>query len=358
MPAVIGATSVLSSAGRGADQLWASVRAGLSRIRSSQIVDRDFQPLVMGLVPEEALEPELPAELLSIALPPRARRMMRLGTPALRALSVDVGESPVPLYLGLPQLSAAEAPWIRSFALHLAKIAGLTLDVPNSRIIPSGRAAALVGVELALRALEQDPTRSIIVGGIDTFFDVELLAALETDGRLLGARVSDGFIPGEAAAFFVLADASQVAAQRATRVEVLAAASAMDPGHRSASEPARGEGLARAIEVLRERVAALRAPVATTPVATTFAGLNGESFEAKQWGVARVRHSDFFAPSMVIEHPADCIGDAGAALGSVLLVLAAKAIAAHQRAGPALVWAASDGESRACALLSAPAVDR
>jgi 3-oxoacyl-[acyl-carrier-protein] synthase-1 len=90
-------------------------------------------------------------------------------------------------------------------------------------------------------------------------------------------------------------------------------------------------------------------------VATTFAGLNGESFDAKLWGVARLRHADFFAPSMVLEHPADCFGDAGAALGAILLALAATALARGQRAGPALVWAASDGEARGCALLSAAA---
>ena len=35
-------------------------------------------------------------------------------------------------------------------------------------------------------------------------------------------------------------------------------------------------------------------------------------FDAKLWGVARLRHNDFFSPTMVIEHPADKFGDAGA----------------------------------------------
>ena len=46
------------------------------------------------------------------------------------------------------------------------------------------------------------------------------------------------------------------------------------------------------------------------------------------------------------------VRDAGAATGAILLGLAAKALAAGHRSAPALVWAASDGESRACALLS------
>ncbi|MNC86171.1 3-oxoacyl-(acyl carrier protein) synthase [compost metagenome] len=87
-------------------------------------------------------------------------------------------------------------------------------------------------------------------------------------------------------------------------------------------------------------------------IATTFAGFNGESFDAKLWGVARLRHNDFFAPGMAIEHPADKFGDAGAATGAILVALAARALATGTRPGPALVWAASDRETRSCAVLS------
>jgi 3-oxoacyl-[acyl-carrier-protein] synthase-1 len=128
---------------------------------------------------------------------------------------------------------------------------------------------------------------------------------------------------------------------------VHAAASAMDPGHRYGTEPARGEGLANAMLDLRQRAGQLAGPIATT-----FAGFNGESFDAKMWGVARLRHNDFFSPTMLIEHPADKYGDAGAATGAILMALAAKSLASGARPGPALVWAASDREPRACAVLS------
>ena len=94
---------------------------------------------------------------------------------------------------------------------------------------------------------------------------------------------------------------------------------------------------------------------AQAPIATTFAGFNGESFDAKLWGVARLRHNDFFSPGMVIEHPADKFGDAGAAMGAMLVALAAKSLTSGTRSGPALVWAASDREPRACAVMSVSA---
>ena len=346
MPARIIATSALCSAGRGVEQLWASVRAGLSRIGSSGVMDRDFQPISMGLVPEDALEPQLPPEVDSLPLPSRARRMLRLGAPALRSVLEHAGEPPLRLFLGLPQLKLEDAPWMKGFCLYLAKAAGIALDVPSCRVVPAGRAAALVALELAMGALEQDPSRPVVVGGIDTYLDLKLLASLDAQGRILGPKISDGFIPGEGASFLVLTHPS-IAVGEGVTVSIEAAASAQDPGHRSGSAPARGEGLAAAIERLRSLL-----PDPGLSVGSTFAGLNGESFDAKQWGVARTRHADFFSADSGMSHPADCFGDAGAALGALLLAIGARAIAGGERRGPALIWAASDGETRSCALLS------
>jgi 3-oxoacyl-[acyl-carrier-protein] synthase-1 len=186
----------------------------------------------------------------------------------------------------------------------------------------------------------------VIFGGVDTHLDLNLLSSLDAEHRLLVPGSMDGFIPGEGAAFCMLSAADPTA----TGILVNAAASISDPGHRYGTEPARGEGLSNAIEQLRGQ---LEHPV--PPVGVTFAGFNGESFDAKLWGVARLRHNDFFAPTMPIEHPADKYGDAGAATGAILTALAATALADGSRAGPALVWAASDRERRACALLSVAA---
>jgi 3-oxoacyl-[acyl-carrier-protein] synthase-1 len=51
-------------------------------------------------------------------------------------------------------------------------------------------------------------------------------------------------------------------------------------------------------------------------------------------------------------HPADCIGDCGAAMGAVTLAWAAFALREGWTARPeVLVWGASDGRARAAALL-------
>ena len=206
----------------------------------------------------------------------------------------------------------------------------------------------LVALESALQAMSADSSRPILVGGVDTFLDLRLLATLGAEGRVHGPRVMDGFIPGEGAAFLWIEGGREPAS--GTPV-IHGAASTTDPGHRYGTEPARGEGLAQALQLLRDRL-----PSPVGPIASTFTGLNGENFDAKLWGVAQLRHKDLFSANMTLEHPASCFGDTGAATGAILTALTAAALAAGHRAAPALVWAASDLGARGCTIVgpSAP----
>lgn len=343
MSAVIGPTNILCAIGRGSEQVWASARAGIARIASSHVMDRHFDPIQMGLVPEAALG-KLSPDIEALPLPSRARRLLRLAVPTLQGLGAQANQ-PVRMFLGLPQFAASDAPWLNHFLRYIDMLSAVPIDLERSAIVPQGRAAGLMAMESALNALAADPSTPVIVGGVDTYLDLRLLSALDAEQRVLGPRVMDGFIPGEGAAFLVLSAADPQAGK--LNVLVNAAASVSDPGHRYGTEPARGEGLSAAIEQLRDR---LESPLPA--VGVTFAGFNGESFDGKLWGVAQMRHRDFFSPSMLIEHPADKYGDAGAATGAILTALAATALADGSRNGPAFVWAASDREPRACALLS------
>jgi 3-oxoacyl-[acyl-carrier-protein] synthase-1 len=339
--AVIGASHVLCSIGSGTDQVWAAARAGIGRIVNSDVMDRYIDPIQMALVPEDSLPP-LNAEIDDLPLPPRARRMLRLATPALQTVSQDL-DGPVPIVIGLPELQLSEAPWLVHMPAYLQKMTGAPIDRARSTVVPHGRAAGVMALELALNTLQSEPTATVIVGGVDTYLDLLLLGNLDREQRILGQRVMDGFIPGEGAAFFVLS--GEVAS--GPRVIVNGVASTMDEGHRYGTAAAKGEGLAVALTLLRQRVGEL-----SGPIGTTFAGFNGENFDAKLWGVAFTRHNDFFSPAMMLEHPADRYGDVGAATGAILLAMAAKSLASGIRQGPALVWAASDREPRACAVVS------
>ena len=102
---VISATSVMCAAGFGAPQVWSSVRSRVSRIRNSSVMDRQYEPIPMGLVPEEALDAD-DADLDALTWPARARRMLRLATPTLRELASAIGDTPVALRTMAPPKAA------------------------------------------------------------------------------------------------------------------------------------------------------------------------------------------------------------------------------------------------------------
>ena len=68
--------------------MWASARAGIGRIGNSHVMDRHFEPIQMGLVPEDALGALTP-EIDKLPLPSRARRMLRLAAPSFQAVAKD-----------------------------------------------------------------------------------------------------------------------------------------------------------------------------------------------------------------------------------------------------------------------------
>ncbi len=93
-----------------------------------------------------------------------------------------------------------------------------------------------------------------------------------------------------------------------------------------------------------------------------YAGFNGEEMPAKEWGVAYTRNAEHFADDLQVEHPAEYLGDSGAALGAIMLGVVALMIAkghlpeprpiwATEDPGPCLVWSTSDRELRGAALL-------
>lgn len=105
MTAIITSSNVLCPIGRGSAQAWASARAGIAHIVNSAVMDRHFESIQMGLVPQDALEPLAP-EIDRLPLPARARRMLQLASSALQGLTVDASV-PLRLFLGVPRLRRA-----------------------------------------------------------------------------------------------------------------------------------------------------------------------------------------------------------------------------------------------------------
>lgn len=332
-------TGVVCSIGAGAPQLSASFRCGLSGYVESALIDGQGRSLTMALVPDVVLDP-LALELDSEPLSDRERSMLRLAGTALRQIAPPV-TPPCPVFLALPERRPACTNALDpSFLEKLGIQAGIRFNDAASECFELGRAGGMHALRAGIAALESG-RQHVLVGGVDTYIDLRLLADLEPEKRLLVADVKDGFVPGEAAAFLLL---SRMAAEGATVVR--AVGTAEDPGHRYSEEPALGEGLSAALED------AIARHGEQAQVRTCFSGLNGESFGAKEWGVAQLRHHALFDAALQFEHPGDSFGDVGAAMAPLLVALADETSRAGHRSSPMLVWASSDREPCGCAFLA------
>jgi 3-oxoacyl-[acyl-carrier-protein] synthase-1 len=349
MAAEILAVGMVTPVGLASASTAAAVRAGIARLEESSVWGRAGEPLVMGLLKDEHLPPLAPAVAKRTALTPHAQRLLRLAGPALQeALKPCPDATAVPVLIGLhepwPDLPAPPG---TDFLKHLGPQAQVDFAVPRSRVFTQGRASGLIALEQALKLLSSDRrTPFVVAGGVDSYLSHELLARLDREDRLPTGPITDGFIPGEGAAFLLLARPGEARRLGLAPVACLAGVGIdEEKGHRYSSAPYLGEGLAGAFARLFE---SCEAP---SPIRCVYSGLNGESFWAKEWGVAYLRNAGRFAGKLELEHPVQNFGDPGAALGPLMVGLAAIGLQRGYQEGPCLVWCSSDREERATALV-------
>lgn len=345
-PADILAVGLTTPVGLDALRAAAAIRAGITRFSESKIQSGNRKPQVLSLVEDEFLPVLDSAIQRPRSMAPARVRMLRLSTYALREASAPCTEPP-PLLLALPENRPGTEDVIAPrFVEDLALQTGVKLDERNSRLYRQGGAGGLFALRDALALLAAERFPYLLVGGVDSLLGLRRLGELDAEGRLQRGSM-DGFLPGEGAAFLLLGSGALC---RHLGLEPLAHITGVgvgsERGHRSSKEPYRGEGLAEAFQVLFASL-----PAGVPKVDCVYAGFNGENMPAKEWGVAYIRSSEYFADDLRVEHPADCIGDAGVALGPIMLALAAIDFRKGYQKEPCLVWSTSEEEARAAAMV-------
>ena len=337
--AVITRMGMITPVGLNAAQTAASVRAGLDRFGETSIYDKRFQPFTMSILPDDVLPPLAPELEKVMGLTSRQIRMLRLATPALQEAVAGVADvQRIPLYLGGAEpLENRPAPLAEPFLRQLGIQTEAAFDVANSKVFPDGRAAGLVALKAAMDLLVSGKVEAVLVGGVDTFLDLYLLGTLDMEDRILGPGIMDGLIPGEGAAFLLLTTHHRAAALGTPALGALSPVSlGFEAGHMYSEQPYRGDGLAGAFTGL------FSAGGVAEPIRELYSAMNGEYHWAKELGVAFIRHNGYFDPSYGMHHPADCIGDTGAAAGIILTGMASTGICKGYRRGPVLVTCSSD----------------
>lgn len=351
--AMIVGVGMVTSVGLGAEMTAASVRASISRMAESRLLDQRYKPFVLAEVPDTELPP-LKAGLVSAELSARERRMLRMAAVALAdclANLPEAVESP-PLFLALPEPGPAGESPSEHFLAHLAEQCGAAFDLERSESYRSGRVGGLTAIGRAAERMNGGGASLALAGGVDTYRDSALLAALDAEGRVASEVNPDGFIPGEGAGFLLLtSERSASNPGLAPLASTSRVAMGFEEGHLYSEQPCSGNGLAEVVA----RLAAAEAR--GQPIQAVSASMNGESHWAREWGVAYIRNSDAFAGDHEMHHPADCFGDTGAASGPLQVGLTAIGLKNEYRRAPGLVYCSSDRGERAGLIVHSISVD-
>jgi 3-oxoacyl-[acyl-carrier-protein] synthase-1 len=346
---VVAGVGMMTAVGLSAGETVASVRASMMRFTESDFRDHRFERFVVAEVLDAAL-PELAAELMAEGLTSREMRLLRLGGLPLREAAMTLasrGERPG-LILALPELPTTRPLDHAAFLQRFAVQTGHAFDLQRSTATHGGRAGGLVAIGHAIQLIRSGYASVLLAGGIDSYRDLYVLGTLDRERRIKSTAAMDGFIPGEGAAFVLLASQEAAASRGLTPLATVSpVAQGFESGHLYSEAPYRGDGLAATLAQL------IGAGVIGAPVAEVYSSMNGESHWAKEWGVAYLRNRDAFVSDHGMHHPADCLGDTGAASGPLMVGLASIGIRGGSRQSPCLVYSSSDTGARAALAVSA-----
>ncbi len=316
---VIG-SGIVTPVGGSAATTAAAVAAGISAIEETGVLSKQQAPVKMARVLDGAL-PDIHEALKDNELSTRQQRLLCLAATALVQLTdILPADQPLPLYLALPETLPGYTPPLRgNFIEQLALQSGMPLNVADSLIAGIGRAGSFYAIEKAVQYFEQTGNDYLIIGGVDTYWDLRLLASLDAEDRLNVLGVFDGFNPGEGAAFLLLASDRVNTRHIPHPVRLYRPGTAQESGHRYNEAPYRSDGLDAAVKAAIQQAAPAK-------IQSVWSSMTYESYGAKEFGVALTRSSAHLADSLDTQHPVDSFGDMGAATGCAMIgMIAAKA---------------------------------
>lgn len=343
---VITGVGLMTSVGHGVPQAVTSLRAGLMRLAEFPA----YKPIIRD--PELFFpEPVIAGAVAGVTDSKTGiERLLALAAPALQEALADAGLKSTDLnytnlYLAAGQ-HAAVAEGTRVAAVLAPRLATRLKGARFQKIqyLPRGSAAGLLALQQASEALRKKLCNQAIIGGVHSWLDSDTLTWLDEKRRLKSPGNADAFVPGEAAGFLVLERAVSAMQRKKDPYAECAPTVMAEEKHTIWTDtPCTAEGLSGC---LRNVVTECRKRSREPDV--VLCDLNGESYRSTEWSYAMTRTFRDGKPVPPVVHPADCLGDVGAATGAVLLALAAvsmkKGLAPWRNA---LVWCSSDNGERA-----------
>ena len=330
-------SGMVSAVGLSAPASCAAIRCAIDNFQETRFIARGGEWLIAASVP---LEQPWRGRTKLIKMAARAIAEALQSRP-------EVDPQATPLLLGVAE---AERPG-RLPGLDQGLLQAIEAELglrfhPASEIIAQGRVSAAVALLNARALIYQGRHRHVLIAGVDSFLNGATLTAFEARERLLTGKNSNGFIPGEGAAAVVLA---APVASETPQLVCIGLGFGLEHATVEADDiPLRAEGLTQAV-----RAALREAGCGLEQMDYRLTDISGEQYYFKEASLALSRSLRVRKEFFHLWHPADCIGEVGAAIGPAMLAVALAASRKGYGEGPNIFChLGNDAGQRAAALLS------
>ncbi|MBK5964164.1 3-oxoacyl-ACP synthase [Thiocystis minor] len=332
-PIAIKRTGLVTSVGLSAPAACAAIRAKIGNPTETRFMGNDGEWIMAHQVPLE--QPW--------------RGLTKLVKMAAMAIAECLDQIPHESWSGIPLLlcvAERERPG-RLDGLDDRLLAGIEQELGlqfaiGSAIIPQGRVGAAIALAEAHKLVYGDKAPLVLIAATDSLLTWPTLSSYERAERLLSSGNSNGFIPGEAAGALLIGRPSGPG-----ELQCIGIGFGTEPAPIDSDEPLRADGLATAI-----RAALSEARCELHDLDARIADLSGEQYSFKEAALALSRILRQRKAAFDLWHPAECIGESGAAAGIAMLAVADAACRKAYSAGPNLLFhCANDAGRRAAAIL-------
>lgn len=310
-----------------------ALRAGVSAIRQINWVDRESgQPLKGSMV-------QLPQWWEGIG------KLADLVAPAIHESLLTLppdqaAATPILLGVSSPQRPGRFAGLDERLLPEIEARLGWPAHA-QSRLFAADQTGCYQALESAWSLIESGQAEHVVVAGVDSFLQGEMLDAYQRNRRLMTQTNSNGFFPGEAGAAVLVGRAGS---SPAAELRLLGMGSATENAPIESLEPFRAQGMTQAV-----KAALTGAGLALKDVAYRLTDLSGEHYKFKEaaFVAGRLNGGERTLP-LDLWHPIEYLGEIGAAILPCLLAQAAHAALHRYAPGPlALCHIGSDEGARA-----------
>jgi 3-oxoacyl-[acyl-carrier-protein] synthase-1 len=327
------ASGMVTCVGLDAPSSCAAIRCGIDNFTETRFMDQGGEWIIGAQVPLEQPWRGLP-------------RLVHMVAPAIKECLAHIGSvrtDDIPLLLCVAE---KERPG-RIEGLDQELFAEIQTELGvrfhhRSSVIAKGRVGGAIALGAARELLEKERVPFCIVAGVDSYLVTGTLAAFEEKLRLLTSQNSNGFVPGEAGAAVLIG-----AEARSGALACLGIGTGQEKATVESEEPLRGDGLLGSFKAALEE-----AGTKINDLDYRITDANGEQYWFKEATLALDRilrnRQDLFE----IWHPADCIGETGAAVVPSVLSIALRAMKKGYAFGRGpLCHFSSDGTERTALVL-------